>query len=497
MRGRWLALALVALGLVAWPGAGRAQPATGGDAGAKFDALNQGLDAGVLSRAEYEAQITALLHAAPATGAPQDGFENVDVPEGGHIMAGPLGPQPSVAAAAGAALRHVHAMFGARPQPTRVLENPATQSAVLIFTAQRDGQPYTGMAMLNGVPGPQATAAVLYDTSPHFAASISPMLHRLLAMTGAADATAPVALAPAEPLHAVTFADGTGSMGLPADWRLLTGGGGTAGAVGPGGEFVGYNVVLTGMDPNNPKGSQYLRNMPPQMRQAQQRMMVVLPYSGDPVQSFVAAFQQLARQNGKPLPQLAVARQTPIGAGQGLHVAAIQGTGTLPGIPGKADDAPGVFLGYVQVTAPDLMGQWTLYTTLMFVPKATLAAQGQTALAVLGSVQINFQAVAGISAATRQMFQKQFEGMIASAQAQDAARAERSRQFLEHDQERQDQMHKQAVAMENYVLDRRVVVDTVTGAHGTFGNDFADVLVRIDPNFELVPPSRLLAGVDY
>jgi len=37
----------------------------------------------------------------------------------------------------------------------------------------------------------------------------------------------------------------------------------------------------------------------------------------------------------------------------------------------------------------------------------------------------------------------------------------------------------------------------VTGAHGTFGNDFADVLVRIDPNFELVPPSRLLAGVDY
>jgi len=37
-------------------------------------------------------------------------------------------------AAVAAALRHVHAMFGARPQPTRVLENPATQSAVLIFT---------------------------------------------------------------------------------------------------------------------------------------------------------------------------------------------------------------------------------------------------------------------------------------------------------------------------------------------------------------------------
>jgi hypothetical protein len=492
----WQRFALALALSVAAPGAARAQGTADTSPAAKLDALNAALDSGLITRAEYDARIDALARGASASpAAPASPFEAMRGPGGGHMLIGSLGAQDSLEAAAAAALRRVHAEFGERPQVTRLAQNPATGSAVLFFTAARAGQPVTGLAMLNGAPGGQASVAVLYDSTRDFPISVGPMLRQL---HGGADPASPAArLAPAEPMQRQSFADGTGSIDLPADWRLLSGGGGSVAAIGPTGEVVSYNSVLTGMDPNNPKAQQYLRTMPAQVLNSRRQSMAVVPYTADPVQAFNALFRQLAAQNGKPPPGLVVRRSTPIGAEQGLHIAEMEGDGTFPGVPGKADDAPGIFIGYVQVTPPDPMGQWTLYTTLCFVPKAEAARQAATALAVLGSVRINFQAVGAISAATRAMFQKQFEGMIQSARDQDAARAKQGQDFMTRMGEHQEQMTRAAVAMENYVLDRRVVVDTETGARGTIDAGLADALVHVDPRFELVPPSRLLRGVDY
>jgi hypothetical protein len=234
--------------------------------------------------------------------------------------------------------------------------------------------------------GPQASVAVLYDSTRDFPSSVGPMLRQL---HGGADPASPAAQqTPAEPMQQQSFADGTGSIDLPADWRLLSGGGGSAAAIGPTGEVVSYNSVLTGMDPNNPKAQQYLRTMPAQVLNARRQSMAVVPYTADPVQAFNALFRQLAAQNGKAPPGLVVRRSTPVAA-----------------------------------------------------------EQGQDFMARMG--------------------------------------------------EHQDQMTRAAVAMENYVLDRRVVVDTGTGARGTIDAGLADALVHVDPRFELVPPSRLLRGVDY
>jgi hypothetical protein len=58
-------------------------------------------------------------------------------------------------------------------------------------------------------------------------------------------------------------------------------------------------------------------------------------------------------------------------------------------------------------------------------------------------------------------------------------------------------MHKQAVAVCNYVLDRQTIVDRVTGLHSTVDSWFADHLVQSSSDFEKVPASRLLPGIDY
>lgn len=58
-------------------------------------------------------------------------------------------------------------------------------------------------------------------------------------------------------------------------------------------------------------------------------------------------------------------------------------------------------------------------------------------------------------------------------------------------------MHNEAITMENYSLDRAVVVNTATGVHSTVDSSFADSLVHANPNYQQVPAADLLRGVDY
>ncbi|HEY3674568.1 MAG TPA: hypothetical protein VGK84_01120, partial [Candidatus Tumulicola sp.] len=120
-----------------------------------------------------------------------------------------------------------------------------------------------------------------------------------------------------------------------------------------------------------------------------------------------------------------------------------------------------------------------------------------TANAVLSSVRINFGAVAAQQDAIRQSFARLFDSEIASDRAQDAARQERTDEALASDRAAQEGMHKDAVAMENYSLDRAVVVDTSTGVHSTVSSGFAEALVQGNSNYQQVPAADLLRGVDY
>jgi hypothetical protein len=140
---------------------------------------------------------------------------------------------------------------------------------------------------------------------------------------------------------------------------------------------------------------------------------------------------------------------------------------------------------------------WGLSDSHIFVNDASFARQANTANAVLGSVRINFGAVAAEQDGIRKAFQSQFEAEIRNDQEEDAMRQRGTDEALAHDRAAQEGMHRQAVSMENYSLDRAVVVNTTTGRHDTVDSDFADELVHDNANYEKVPAANLLRGVDY
>jgi hypothetical protein len=418
------------------------------------------------------------------------------MPGGGHVQAGTLGVQPSARAATAALLHRVHAIFGARPTVIETATNPAAHAVAVFFRDTLNGRPYTGMAVVQAAPGAQAAGVVLYDTSARFPSSIGPMLRRVGAMTGPSAGAGTASLAPAEPLVHHDFTDGTGSIDVPADWRLASAGGGSASVLGPTGEIVSYDLAVNAMDPNNRMAVNYLRGLPPQFRQQELKRTAIIAYTDDPAQAWTTVFRQIARQNGRPAPAFTIDKVTSLSSGN-VRLDEISGRGTIPNIPGKADDAPGKFIAFVQVLPPNTMGQWSMISSWLYIPDAEFARMGRTTGAVMASVRINFAAVAAQAEATRKMFQRTFDTMIANARAQDAARRENNDRFLAADRAAQEGMHKQAVAMENFAGDRMVVRNVTTGDHSTLDSGFAGQLVQNDRDYEVVKPSELLRGVDY
>jgi hypothetical protein len=422
-----------------------------------------------------------------------DGIRDFASPGGGEIIAGPLGRQDSPSAAMGVLLRRVHEEFGRPPAITEAAENPAGNSIALFFTIEREGVPYTGMATVEDTPGAEAGGAAMIDVTQRFATSIGGMLAQLKSLTDApADASAP---APPEPLLHREFSDGTGSVDVPEDWTLTNASGGSASVVGPTGEVVSYNLAANAIDPHYPAARNYLAN--PIFLKMELPRTAILSYLGDPAQAWTSVFRQLAQQNARPAPSFEVQSVTPLATYSASRLEEVAGVGTIPGIKGKRDDEPGSFVAYVQVSTPNTMGQWAMYSTFVFVPTREMSRLGPTAAAILGSVRINFAAVAAQSQAIREMFEKKFEDMMASARAADAARQEQTDRFLARDRETQEGMHRQAVAWVNYLLGRAVVVNDSSGEHSTIDADLTDVLVKNDPNYHKAAPSELLKGVDY
>jgi hypothetical protein len=422
----------------------------------------------------------SLRSASAATGS---AFVSTANPGGGSILTGTLG-NATLSAATAALLRQVHTKLGSRPTVVQVAQNARDHSVALLFTATRNGTPYTGVAIVTAAPGAQAGGAVLYDTAARFSATVGPMMRRLQGMTEPASAAAaPIRTAPAEPLITRPFSDGTGSIGIPADWKLGVAGGGSASANGPTGDQVSYNMHFSAFDPSNPRAEMYLRTETPLARQ--NLKACVLSYISDPAKAWVAMYAEIAKEQHVTIPAMHVTSTSTSGA-----------TSTIIGTAGSGSKMLH-FLAYVFVLPPNPNGLWSISDSHVFVGDAQFAQQVATATAVLNSVRINFGAVNAQAASIRQMYQKQFESQIANDRAQDAARAEGTDEALANDRAAQEGMHQQAVSMENYSLDRAVVVNTTTGAHSTVGSNFADTLVQGNPNYQKVPAAGLLRGVDY
>lgn len=430
--------------------------------------------------------ISALAFPTTASAATDGAFETTANPGGGTILTGTVG-NDSLPAATAALLRRVHTGLGARPAIVQVAQNGRDGSLALLFTAERRGTKYIGVVIVRTSPGAQTAAVALYDTAARFHTTINPMMHRLEAMTEplASSSSHPaVKLAPPEPLIAHTFSDGTGSISIPSDWTLGVGAGGSAMANGPGRNAqVSYNMHYTGIDSSNPRAQMFLRTASPLARQNLHG--AVLPYTGDPVKSWVAMYDALGRQNGFQ-PEIHVLHSTASG----------QSGADFSGTLGSGSKRVRFFV-HAFLLPPNPNGFWSLSDSHVFVKDSQLAQLSATAGAVLGSVRINFNAVNAQLDSIRQSYQRMFESEIANDRAQDAARQQQTDEALASDRAAQEGMHKQAVAMENYSLDSAVVVNTTTGVHSTVSSDFAATLVQANSNYQQVPAAGLLRGIDY
>ena len=437
----------------------------------------------------------AALGADGASGAATT-FRTVADPGGGRILTATLG-DASLPAATALMLRYVHTSLGVRPRVVQIAQNPSAHTVALLFTAARSGTSYTGLSLITAAPGSQAGGAALYDESSRFRTTVRAMLRRLGAMTSGAGTRAgtPQRIAPAQRLSPHPFSDGTGSIGVPAGWNVTNASGGSASVEGPTGEIVAYNVALGATDPSNANARRYYGGLPQGYARTALAQTVLLPYTGDPVRAWTTAFSARARSNGRTPPVLHVQSSEPMSTS--LRLTEITGTGTIPGIPGKADDEPGSYVAFAQVTPPNTMGQWMMYFTFVFVPTRQLAAQGATAAAVLDSVRINYANLNAQTAAIRAMFQRKFEQMMASSVAFNAQLRASTDRFLANQAATEEEMHKQAVGMQNIALDRSVIVDENTGRHIMVTAPGGGPFVYPGSLFHVVPPSELLKGVDY
>ena len=440
--------------------------------------------------------VSVAVTGTPASAAAPAGFTSFSNPGGGTIIAGTLG-NASLASATATVLRRIHSQFGARPTIVQMGQNPDGHTLAIVFTASKGGTSYTGLSLITAGSGTQTGGAILYDTSARFGSTVHSMLQRLGSMTTAqATGGGGGAMVPAERLIPHPFSDGTGSIGVPADWKVSNASGGSASAEGPTGEIVSYNLVVGATDPSNSAAQRYYNGLPAGYRQTALRQTLLLPYSSDPVRAWTTAFAALAKRNGRPAPAFTVQSVQNMSSGS-VRLAEITGTGTIPGIAGKSDDEPGNYVAFAQVTPPNGMGQWMMYFTFMYVPTQRLAAQGRTAAAVFESVRINFAAVNAQTAAIRNMFQQKFNQMMASSVAFNARLRASTDHFLANQAATEEEMHKQAVGMTNFAAGRSTVVDTNTGQHISVGAPGGGPLVYPGSVFQVVPPSQLLRGVDY
>jgi hypothetical protein len=287
-------------------------------------------------------------------------------------------------------------------------------------------------------------------------------------------------MAPAEPLVTHSFSDGTGSIAIPADWTLGPNGG--AGAIVTNAATksqVSYNMHLSAIDLTNPRARSILATAAGQAMNP-----AAVPYTSDPEKAWLAVYTAKGKAAGLST-EMHVTQSSRSGA-----------TSTFSGTIGSGANTID-FMASAFVLPPNIYGLWTVSDTHIFLNPANVPRLGNTAKAVLESVRIDFAKNAEVQSAVRQIFAQKFAAQMQVAHEETAAMVQRGDEAMASDAAAQEGMHKQAVAMENYSLDRAVVVNTNTGAHSTVDSGFADDLAHDNPNYQKVPANQLLRGVDY
>ncbi len=433
-----------------------------------------------------------------------DGLKTINNPGGGQIVYGPMDPQPSAQVAMGKMLQLIRGHYGERPQVGRLVQDRGGQSLAAFFNLTDHnfgGGKIGGLVMVYMQQGGKPMAAVLTDSSQCFPQTLNSMLHRLNTEwnasmpasqpSGSASSGAGSAgTAATAPLNLVNFPDGSGSVGLPAGWQLTAARGGAFQAQGPNGEKLSFGIRLAAIDTSNPQVRQRVYTETQGGRNPLPGNYVVIPYSMDVGQAYISASQQMAQKQRRQPPTINITKVTQAPAQAGASVYIIEADL-------DAHDGQGFVSMIAQVyrRAPfDAQGNWAMTVYGASVPKSLVSSESATIAAIFKSYKLNELVVVG-----------QVQNQIAASQAYTnavLARAKASQQAfdqkLANDRANQDARDKVNQGFANILLDQTVVRDSENHVRGTVSNDYADALVKADPNrFQYVPTQDYLKGIDY
>jgi hypothetical protein len=455
--------------------------------------------------------LSALLAAVPAQGQ----LRFINETDGGHVVYGQLTNVSSMSQGMGFMLHTVHTHFDERPSVGKFFKTKGSSSVATFFTLSDKNNTHhalTGMVIVSLPPDGKAAAALLYDDTPHFSKSISIMMKHLDEAwaheglgdngTGSGGASASGRAGVAAPLRQTPFPDNSGSIGLPAGWRITGGFQGAIHAEGPDGSQIHYGVTIPVMDPNNPQTRQMIQTETQNGRVPLPGSYVAYPSGGDPARALVSIEAQLSQKQRKPAPTYTITSEKFVFNGNAGSCS--RATGTIDRHDNKGMLAAETMICVTQPTS----GIWmmTLYQVnarpeLKDQEQATLDAIGMSYKANQGVIDNESQAAIGqiheigrqadARAAASDQWLKQQDANRASANA-----AYPSSRSVGGGAEEGQEQHNQDFS--NYQRDLSVIVDTDTGEHATTYNAWADALVKADPNkYQYVPTQELMQGVDY
>jgi hypothetical protein len=443
-----------------------------------------------------------------AGNTPPRGLQEAEGPAGGHILYAALGPPSSGGDAFRAGLRLVRDHFESLELLSGV-DGANGNIRLVLFKASLRGAPVAGLVIATSDPAGGSRIGLLFDTPDRFPQSLAGMQQALKSITLQASASKLPIVSPngridlqrlgeaakSVQLTEVEMPDQTASFGLANGYQVKQSALGMFTAAGADGAIVYCGVGIPLTDPRGSTYASWQRLMAMTPNYHPEFSGLLLSYIEDPAEAWVAARRAIAQKNRSPDPRVVLTYKVPVsfpGAVGGTVGALVTGTEIV-------DSKPMVFAGLVMSAPPNMpLGSWVVTVDLVHAPADRAEAELPALWAMLQSLKVNQTRLAAqVSATLHGMFEQSSEAM----RAQHEAFMERQQASFESSMAQaraaQDAIDRSAAAMIRYASDTRVVEYGVTGEHATIGANWADALVKSDPNFTIVPLKQYIKGVDY
>jgi hypothetical protein len=438
--------------------------------------------------------IGLVLLCGPAAAAPATpGVTTISNPGGGTIAYAQLPQQHDAQGAMSKVLQYVEGSLGARPDVSKFMKSPDGNSLAATFTLTKNGKQIAGLALVAVSKTGPGAGAVLSDTADHFRTSLQPMLTRLQqeaiakgGSTGAQAAIAnaggssgsdksvapasktasktgsyggPVPDAPAEKLTPTPLPGGTGSIALPAGWRITAYYDGDVAAQGPKGESLRFGMPEQAMNRSGGTGSGDLLNIP-------------FGVTGDVANT--ALLDQLAMKQRRPPLSIAYTTVKPMpDDGKGKNWLLISNSPNVPG-------GPTVSWTEISMGMLGANGIWSMTVYGITVPQALANHEAATVDPLFGGYKPNYGAI------------------MANIGRENVATKNAFVSSMQYAKQSLDSSARSTQATTNYLLNQTVVSDGALGGHGTVSDDVADALIRAYPDrYQAVSPGSYVRGIDY